>query len=549
MSNARKFSKIVTGTSINIVDLDSDLSNKITIVKNRLDSDDSAIQSVKTLVSNLPPGGLSDSDLKVVADLRNQLDSETISLRNLTLDYTNYVYNSTAGQTYFTGSDANSATLSYRTDELQVFLNGIKLEAEDFTATDGTSVTLTQPAALNNQLIILVPAVTSSYVIPFNYGSISQQAVLNASNAGNQDFFGVCAIKGDMILIGASGEDTSLHDNSGAVYFFTRSGTSWTETQIIRPAAPNHYNFLGRYVSADDAFDTIAVGGDGIYFFDRSGTTWSQTAKLTGANSIGSVAISPDGTYGIAGASMAPAGGTERGEAYIYHIPSGGSWGLQATITGSDSNNASLFGGNVDISNDTAVVGAGQQTTNDTFDGAVYVYSRSGTSWSQTAKLVGTSGVAKLGESAVQIDGDTVVASSAGETVDSVYSAGAVYVFKRSGSSWSQEAKLTASDKVAHAQFGSSLSLVGDTLLIGAPQDHLPGTTTDVGSIYIFTRTGTTWTQQIKLQSSDAPNGGTQRFANRSLLAHSGSEENIDIVAANLFHSNEKGRAYVFTSS
>ena len=98
---------------------------------------------------------MSDSDLKVVADLRNQLDSEMIFSRNLTVSYINYLYNATAGQTSFSGSDANSATLAYTTGAIQVYLNGVLLTAEDYTATDGSTVVLTQPAQLSAQLIII----------------------------------------------------------------------------------------------------------------------------------------------------------------------------------------------------------------------------------------------------------------------------------------------------------------------------------------------------------------------------------------------------------
>ena len=75
---------------------------------------------------------MTDSDLKVVADLRNDLDSEILAVRNLSLSYVNYVYNATAGQTTFTGSDANTNTLSYTVGSIQVFLNGVRLTSDDF---------------------------------------------------------------------------------------------------------------------------------------------------------------------------------------------------------------------------------------------------------------------------------------------------------------------------------------------------------------------------------------------------------------------------------
>jgi hypothetical protein len=176
--------------------LDSDdaklqsLDTTIVNIKSRLDSDDAKIQAVNVLATSaLSASGMKDSDLKVVAELRNDVDSEIIYARNLTLSYTNFLYNATAGQTSFSGSDANSLTLAYTAGSILVFLNGIKLEGEDYTATDGTTIVLSEAAAVNNQLVIVVPIVQSNYIIPPVppvQVTDSRYAVINIS--ANQDF-------------------------------------------------------------------------------------------------------------------------------------------------------------------------------------------------------------------------------------------------------------------------------------------------------------------------------------------------------------------------
>ena len=180
MSNARKISRLVVGTELKITNVDSDITSTIANIKTRLDSDDNKIQSMSTSIISIgASSGLADSDLKVVGDLRNQLDSEIVYVRNLTVKYTNYLYVATAGQTSFTGTDSNSLTLAYTAGAIQVFLNGILLTAEDFTATDGTTIVLTEAAQLSAQLIIIVPKLESNYVAPIiiDWGAMQTHVV------------------------------------------------------------------------------------------------------------------------------------------------------------------------------------------------------------------------------------------------------------------------------------------------------------------------------------------------------------------------------------
>jgi hypothetical protein len=185
------------------------------------------------------------------------------------------------------------------------------------------------------------------------------------------------------------------------------------------------------------------------------------------------------------------------------------------------------FGWSVSVSGDTALVGA--PTTN-SGDGAVYVFTRSGSSWTQQAKLTATDGVA-FGCS-VSLYGDTALI---GADVSNSY-IGAAYVFTRSGSSWTQQAKLTASDGVVWDLFGHSVSLYGDTALIGAY-----GWAAVPGKAYIFTRSGSSWTQQATLTATDGVAGDGFGFS----VSLSGDTALIGAVGWN----SVQGAAYVFTRS
>ena len=201
-----------------------------------------------------------------------------------------------------------------------------------------------------------------------------------------------------------------------------------------------------------------------------------------------------------------------------------------------------LFGQSVAISGDTIVVGAeGETNSSGSQAGSVYVFTRSGTSWSQQANFVGTDTAAGhyFGQS-VQIENDTIVASAA--QINSA--AGAVYVFTRSGTSWSQQAKLTASDAAAYNEFGNATAIEGDTIVIGSHQSDNGGFYVDyTGSAYIYTRSGTSWTQVKKIQSSDIQAGDnfgkSVAIYSNTIVAGAWGED----TGANL-----AGAAYAFTA-
>ena len=151
------------------------------------------------------------------------------------------------------------------------------------------------------------------------------------------------------------------------------------------------------------------------------------------------------------------------------------------------------------------MVGAGGDDVGANADqGSAYVFTRSGTTWSQQAKLTAADGA----------DGDVLrLARSPSRATPPWWGAattksaptqyqGSAYVFTRSGTTWSQQAKLTAADGAAWDWFGHSVALSGDTAVVGAPSDDV-GANEYQGSAYVFTRSGTTWSQQAKLTAAD----------------------------------------------
>ena len=212
--------------------------------------------------------------------------------------------------------------------------------------------------------------------------------------------------------------------------------------------------------------------------------------------------VAVDGDTIVAGA---PEDSSSRGSAYVF-VRNGATWARQAKLTASDGAAGDLFGAAVAVSGDTIVVGAhgddGVGPLPYIGEGSAYVFVRNGTTWTEQAKLTpsdGGSGV--LFGNRVTVDGDTIVAGAQGDD-DAGMASGAAYVFVRNGATWTEQAKLTAADGAGADFFGVSVAVSGDTVVAGARGDSDVGTAS--GSAYVFVRNGATWTQQAKLTASDA---------------------------------------------
>ena len=212
---------------------------------------------------------------------------------------------------------------------------------------------------------------------------------------------------------------------------------------------------------------------------------------------------------------------------------SGTTWTQQQKLTAADRANLDRFGRRVSISGDYAIVAAYWDDDRGNDSGSAYIFTRSGTTWTQQQKLTASDGQGgdNFGFS-VSISGDYAIVGAAFDDGQSS-NTGSAYIFTRSGTTWTQQQKLTASDEQNGDDFGASVSISGDYAIIGA--DEVGSST---GSAYIFTRSGTTWTQQQKLTASDAASGDHFGFS----VSISGD---YAIVGAYLDDS-EKGSAYVF---
>ena len=235
--------------------------------------------------------------------------------------------------------------------------------------------------------------------------------------------------------------------------------------------------------------------------------------------------------------------GVEDAEAE-YPVTIDPTWTEEAILSASDKSEGAYFGGSVSVSGDTAVIGASQADPSGVINaGAAYVFTRNGSTWSEQAILSASdkSESANFGWS-VSVSGDTAVIGAHYADPGGTNNAGAAYVFTRSGTTWSQQAILSASDKSASALFGVSVSLSGDTAIIGAPYATLAGTR-DAGEAYVFTRNGSIWSQQAILSASDKA-----QYSYFGISASvSGDTAIISAPYATPSGFQNAGKAYVFT--
>ena len=402
----------------------------------------------------------------------------------------------------------------------------------------------------------------------------SQQARIHASNADTYDWFGnAVALSGDTLVVGASNEGSNSTgvnpsttstggsdpqadnsaSNSGAVYVFTRSGSTWNQRAYIKASNTGANDQFGSSVAlsgntlavgarnedshstgvnpsttstggSDPQADNSASNSGAVYVFTRSGTdntTWTQQAYIKASNTDREdyfgvpIALSGDtlavgatgedngtGTYG----NQSDNNLSRSGAVYVF-TRSAGTWSQEQYLKASNPGEQDRFGGSLALSGDTLAVGAryedsgskgvdGDQGDNITTgkdsgedSGAVYIFTRSGTTWNHRAYIKasnaggGTNDIGRFfGDHfgySLALSGDTLVVGApyegsntknvnGNQKDNSMFGSGAVYIFTRSGGSWSQKAYIKASNPDKGDGFGASAALAGNTLAVGA---------------------------------------------------------------------------------
>lgn len=416
---------------------------------------------------------------------------------------------------------------------------------------------------VHNRIRLVVDDAGAQY--PVTVDPIFQEPAIQASNGATGDNFGYSvAISGDTAVVGAPFAWTLVQPaatdpvnsvpklvQQGAVYVFIRSGGAWVEqaklpsppTSVTKPVMNLGHSVAisGDTVVVGTPYDALPVTG-AAYVYTRSGTSWTLQQRLIGTDTIlgdqfgWSVAV--DGETVVVGANRK--GGILTGAAYAF-VRTGVTWTQQMKFVPAPGTGGivltSNYGVSVGISGDTVVIGGDCEEVfnSSNLGGVAEVFVREGSSWFRQIVLgapewlptLPNASSWKFGHS-VAIHRDTVVVGAPG-----VPSTGAVYFFTRSGVNWTAAPKVTASDAQTGHLFGSSVSLLGDLAVAGAP-----GASNGIGAAYLFSRNGANWFER-RLTLAVPP---STPIGYGSAVAIGGSSILITAPAGNA----NKGEAYPF---
>ncbi|WP_437897102.1 hypothetical protein [Sorangium sp. So ce124] len=312
------------------------------------------------------------------------------------------------------------------------------------------------------------------------------QQVLTAPDEADSEFGFSVALGGDTVAVGAI-----FAADRGAVYVFSRQGGRWTLQQTLTPnGGPTSARFgWSLAVTGNTLFvGDLNLGPSSVHVFARTGATWTLQQTLTAPDSTGiddfGNAIAAQGDTVVIGSPGYPT--TEfptfslfQGAAYIFGRSSGGLWTPQQRLTNINGQPFYNFGAEVAVQGDTVLVG---ETGFSGRQGAAYVFGRAGGMWTQQQQLTASDGEGgDLFGAAVSVSGNTAVVGA----LNALSGNGAAYVFSHAGGTWTQRQELTASGGEAGDLFGAAVAVGGVTTLVGAF-----GHDSFDGAAYFFSRSG-----------------------------------------------------------
>jgi hypothetical protein len=335
----------------------------------------------------------------------------------------------------------------------------------------------------------------------------------------------------------------TLLSNNYSVLQATRLSESYTlNTPAVITNGPllanNGAGYYGVSVVASPSNAISSMTGDsinGVLWGSNSSQTRVEVPTGSSSDSSCSVAVSADGNVVVIGSAPALSG---YGVVYVRRFSSG-TWS-EVALT-SDAATDNNFGRTVAISDDGNTIAIGAKGGGGEYGAFVFVYS--GGTWSRQASLLQASFKTNLVYVSLSADGNTL---AAGDQRDGANSQGAVYIFTRSGTTWSQQTKITLASPANEQQFGGivRLSADGNTLAVGMRYfDQRVITPSIPGKAWVYTRSGTTWSQQRVFTADTSVNA--DMFGSGIAISRDGNR----LAIASYFDSGASGSLYIFTRS
>lgn len=332
----------------------------------------------------------------------------------------------------------------------------------------------------------------AAYVFTRDGGGWAERVHLTDEDPRASDGFGsAIALDGDTVAVGMFNRlqtQPIFANSAGAVAVFTGTGANWTQQATLKPDDLVDMNFFGMSVDLDG--DTLIIGAptffstinQSAYVYTRNGSTWSQQDKLTPpdelVNRLFGRAVAVAGDVALVGAPHGNQLPTPPGEVYVF-TRDGDTWSPAGTIAPDDSADGDNFGCAIDFDGQTAVIGACEAYDVTPGPGKAYVFTRTGNTWTQQAKLIAEVDGLPLDVDDVALYGNRVALGSEDAPKALGEWTGAAFVYERQGQAWAQASTwahvqtLYAADAQTEDAFGLSVALSADTLLAGAPDKNV----------------------------------------------------------------------------
>ncbi len=414
----------------------------------------------------------------------------------------------------------------------------------DSLTTAGGHVSITADSdADGSGLFQIQPTIATTFANP-------QLVKPNDPAAG--DWFGsAVAVSGDTAFIAADGDEDHGND-SGSVYVFTKTAGVWTQTQKITPTDGAALEYFGYPLAMSR--DTVVfsaqrqdvagvVDAGAAYVYRKIAGTWTFEQKLTASDADAQdwfahrVAIQGDTI--VATAPQDSEAASLAGAVYVF-TRTGNVWTQTQKLTASDASASLQLGDSLAIDDGTIIVGAFKDTHSGTLSGSAYVFTEDNGVWTQSQKLTAfvPTSFDDFGYS-VAIDGDSLLVGARSHDADGVVNTGAAFAFARENGVWKPQAKLVHEGALESNHLGIAVSLVGDTAVVGSLGGG--GISNAYGAAFTFVRRGDTWYQQSKFTTGEASD--FYSFA----VAHDASTA---VVGAYLASSplSDAGSAYFYES-
>lgn len=387
-------------------------------------------------------------------------------------------------------------------------------------------------------------------VLVLSVSSTGAEEKLWASDPWGWNVFGyAAAIDGDTAVIGSYAYDDlgpPPVSDVGSVYIFQWDGLTGAWVEVIQLFASDAAVSASFGIDVAISGDVVVVGAYGddhsvvdggsayVFYRDLGGPdAWGEVAKLVasdaGLEDRFGIAVDLEGSTVVVGASYADGAGSDRGKAYVFEKDAGGldNWGEVKILTASDAADGARFGHSAAISGDTVVVGAFLDPEGGVDSGAAYVFDRDQGGaglWGQVTKLAASDAAAgaRLGIS-TSIDGDLVVVGADRDS-GTANEAGAAYLFDRNlggPDAWGERIKLVPSDAAADDNAGSTVGVLGDFVVVGS--GYHDSVADDAGAAYVYSRNNRgldAWGEYKKVVASDGVLG--DRFGHKGVAVGRG---------------------------